>query len=803
VTLPLHPGPPAVPVHEPDARPREPLTRYRLLFWDRAKVTVILAVFFGLSVAIRHDDVPIMSWGDAFRDQVSARSWVLWLAGVELARQAHFLLAERSGRYNQLWERRVWGAWEARMSRLDPWLRYRLNRLAKFLAFGLVALVAFSAIWGVSLLEALVQSPGRLWSNPFGGAGMPWFFQFFFAFFYIMFQFVGMFWLLSKGGIDVYMPRDIKTRFEDVWGQDKVLAKVRENIVFLERPREIEDKGGHVPSGILLYGPPGTGKTLMAEAVAGETGKPFVFVDPGAFVNMFMGVGILKVKSLFRKLRKLALRHGGVIVFFDEADSLGSRGGLSGGTVRRDEAALHAAYARTLSCNLLRYVSEPTAAALYRPGFESFAAAHPLGGDAQAGARGRIEAIMVGGGMGGGGGTLQALLTELSGLKKPRGIVTRKLRAFLNMKPKQPPKYRILVMMATNMANALDEALLRPGRIDRKYKVDYPSLEGRVRTFEGYFAKVRHVLTPEQVERLAVMSPQASGAVIKDIVNEALVVAIRDGRDVVSWQDVLEAKTFKVHGLSDGVAPVELEQLQTALHEAGHAVAAYLLRRRSVIDIATIEQRGDVGGFVSWVPTEEWKFSWRSGIENDIVVTLASLAAERLFFEGDNSSGVGGDMASATERTRQMLGRAAMGGTLTSHASHLFGDLSEHHRQAFDDQVEDKLQELYRRAQDLVGENWLFLAAVAHALASHHTISGEDIDAISEGVQGPTLDGAVYHEAAFRDAILAFLDQARDAHRAQANLSMTLPAFPGRGGKGIEDVPPDPLGQVAAAATGE
>ena len=58
----------------------------------------------------------------------------------------------------------------------------------------------------------------------------------------------------------------------------------------------------------------------MAEAVAGETGKPYVFVDPGAFINMFMGVGILKVKGLFRKLRKLALRYGGVIVFFDEAD---------------------------------------------------------------------------------------------------------------------------------------------------------------------------------------------------------------------------------------------------------------------------------------------------------------------------------------------------------------------------------------------------------------------------------------------------------------------------------------------------
>ena len=96
--------------------------------------------------------------------------------------------------------------------------------------------------------------------------------------------------------------------------------------MYLEKPDEIEAKGGYVPGGILLWGPPGTGKTLMAEAVAGETGRPYVFVDPGAFINMFFCVGILKVKSLFRKLRKLALRYGGVIVFFDEADSLGNRG---------------------------------------------------------------------------------------------------------------------------------------------------------------------------------------------------------------------------------------------------------------------------------------------------------------------------------------------------------------------------------------------------------------------------------------------------------------------------------------------
>ena len=101
--------------------------------------------------------------------------------------------------------------------------------------------------------------------------------------------------------------------------------------MFLEDPASIEDRGGHVPKGILLWGPPGTGKTLMAQAMAGETERPFVFVEPGAFVNMFFGIGILKMYMLWRKLRKLALRYGGVIAFFDEADSLGNRGAAVGG----------------------------------------------------------------------------------------------------------------------------------------------------------------------------------------------------------------------------------------------------------------------------------------------------------------------------------------------------------------------------------------------------------------------------------------------------------------------------------------
>ena len=129
-------------------------------------------------------------------------------------------------------------------------------------------------------------------------------------------------------------------------------------------------------------------------------------------------------------------------------------------------------------------------------------------------------------------GTLQALLTEMSGLKKPRGFVNRVVRRTLGMRPKPPPKYRILHMMATNMPDALDPALLRPGRIDRIYRVGYPSKDGRIVTFRNYLDKIKHEVTEAQIENLATISPYATGATIKDTVNEALVIAIRDGRDI-------------------------------------------------------------------------------------------------------------------------------------------------------------------------------------------------------------------------------------------------------------------------------
>jgi ATP-dependent Zn protease len=593
---------------------------------------------------------------------------------------------------------------------------------------------------------------------------------------------------MSRGGVDVYYPDDIKTRFSDVWGQDHVLERVKENIIFLEHPELVEERGGYVPGGLLLWGPPGTGKTLMAEAVAGETGRPYVFVDPGAFINMFMGVGILKVKGLFRKLRRLALRYGGVIVFFDEADSLGNRGQIAQGGGVGAPAATPAPFAHA-GCHGFSYLSEDTRWMLTREAMGS-----GIEDEAEKGSRRSRQMIggMMNGGGGGGMGTLQALLTELSGLKKPRGFVNRYVRRIFGMRPKPPPKYRMLVMMATNLPSALDEALLRPGRIDRIYKVGYPSKAGRIRTYEGYLNKVQHELTEEQIDKLATITPYATGATIKDLVNEALITAIRNGRDVITWPDVIKAKQLKELGPPEDVEYIERERHAVAVHEACHALVAFRTRQHMEIDIATIEKGSDYLGMVASIPPEDQFTRWRSEYETDILVSLASLAGERMFFDHDSSSGVSGDLESATAVASFMEGFWGMGTTVSSYSmarrlevgapgGGRGGALKKGEnpevqvRRALADRIEDNLNTLLSRVEEILKEDRNHVLALAHALETHKTLSGEDVVAVMEHTQGPLVDGRPYADENFLNSLSDYHLAAARAHREHSQQKLGLP----------------------------
>ncbi|MGI9604504.1 MAG: AAA family ATPase [Acidimicrobiales bacterium] len=771
-------------IHVPPPPPKK--TRLSPHNFDRFKLLFILGFIFVYYVWRQRSDVPVMTLRDAVVTQFEDRTWLLWLFGIESLRQFHYWVSEKLAWYNHFWQETYFGGIDRWKDRRNPWLRFRMGRYMKwaFVYFILSLFVVRSR--GVGLGEALTQVPSALWSwFTTGPETLPFWISILFPLFFIVGQFGLLFWFLSRGGVDTYFPADIETSFDDVWGQDHVVDKVRENIVYLEDPRSIEEKGGHVPGGLLLWGPPGTGKTLMAEAVAGQTGKPYVFVDPGAFINMFMGVGILKVKGLFRKLRKLSLRYGGVIVFFDEADALGNRGSLAGTPPGQGGFGFE-------QHDHLRWLSPESQIEVFRSAMQSSGVDDR---STAAGLGGRIRDRIIMGGMGGGGGgmgTLQALLTEISGLKKPRGFLNRTGRRFFGLKPKPPPKYRILIMMATNLPTALDEALLRPGRIDRIYKVGYPSKEGRRRTYEGYLDRVRHNLTDEQVDKLSVITPYATGASIKDLVNESLINAIRAGRDTVTWADVIHAKHFKELGPSEDVEYIERERHAISIHEACHAVAALRVRHHMNIDIATIEKGGTYLGMVSSVKPEDQFTRWRSEYEADIIVSLASLAGERLFFDGDNSSGVSGDLESATTIAGLMEGFWGMGSTVASHSASKRleigggggpkpggGDEKEVDPTAgpLGQRVEGNLARLLDQAEELLKENYYEVLALSHALETHKTLAGEDVVAIVDGEQGPLIDGRPYKTDEVRRELVSYHELAAAAHRAHSQVAKPLPAL--------------------------
>ena len=701
----------------PEAPP--PQTRRKADTWDRIKLLVLFGIVLVAVVGTRVNS-PFVTIGEVFGEFVRQPAGILLVTLIlwEVWRQIHYLLSERNARYHEFWQKRFFGGLERGASRLKPWTRFRVRRFFKWILY--VILYAFLADYLITAVssptQAIVESPRIILGLLFNENTL----RVLIIMVISIGQFVAIFWFLSRGGMDTILPEEIKTRFRDVWGQDHVLDLIKENIAFLEKPDAIEAKGGYIPSGILLWGPPGTGKTLIAESVAGETGRPFVFIEPGAFINMFFGIGVLKVKGLYRKLRKLSLRHGGVIAFFDEADALGSRGGMGAPQGQFG----HGAQALT-GCGNFSYLSPMTQKMLLDT------LEQPQTDEAPK--RRLLDKVMMGG-MGGGGGmgTLQALLTEMNGLTKPRGMANRMRKAF-GFRPKPPPRYRILHIMATNMPNALDEAMLRPGRIDRIYKVGFPSREGRRTTLAGYLAKVKHTLTEAQVDRLAVATPYYSGARIKDLVNEALILAIRDNREVIEWNDIWKAKALKELGPPDDADYIERERHAVAVHEASHAVAAHVLRVHSGIDLVTIQRRGNIGGMVKNLPVEDRFTQWKSEFETDVMVSLASLAGERMFFGDDNSSGVTADLSAATKVSALMEGAWGMGASMMSYVdttetgyggagSPISASLRAHR-----EEIDARLKTLYDRVWTLLDEHRDKVLAISAVLEEKKTISGDEV----------------------------------------------------------------------------
>jgi ATP-dependent Zn protease len=294
------------------------------------------------------------------------------------------------------------------------------------------------------------------------------------------------------------------------------------------------------------------------------------------------------------------------------------------------------------------------------------------------------------------------------------------------------------------------------------------------------------------MDKLATITPYATGATIKDLVNEALITAIRNGRDVITWPDVIKAKQLKELGPPEDVEYIERERHAVAVHEACHALVAFRTRQHMEIDIATIEKGSDYLGMVASIPPEDQFTRWRSEYETDILVSLASLAGERMFFDKDSSSGVSGDLESATAVASFMEGFWGMGTTVSSYSTakrlevgspgggrggalKKGQDAEAQARHALADRIEDNLTTLLGRVEQILQEDRSHVLALAHALETHKTLSGEDIVAVMEHSRGPLVDGTPYGDENFLTELDEYHLSAARAHRDHSPEQMRLP----------------------------
>jgi ATP-dependent Zn protease len=332
------------------------------------------------------------------------------------------------------------------------------------------------------------------------------------------------------------------------------------------------------------------------------------------------------------------------------------------------------------------------------------------------------------GGMGGNSGLLNELLLQMDPPPHETGVIKKALR-WLGLRRKRAEMPAVLTMGATNMAETLDAALLRPGRFDRKIAVDLPDADGRKEIIEYYLSKVKH--EPMPIDRMVSDTITYTPVAIKFVINEATIHAHFDGRQAINYWDFTRAREGHDWGLKQPIRGMSYEERRRlAYHEAGHAYAAVKLLYKWRLSKVTIIRHGGALGFAGWKPEEETYTHTKTELLNRIQISLASRAAEELFLD-IQMSGVTGDLNSATSLAVYMLGMYGMGDSLFSYAA-LGGIQADG---ALREPVEKLIAEEYRKVKKLLEENKDAVIAIAEALILRNELTDIDVDEILARVE--------------------------------------------------------------------
>jgi ATP-dependent Zn protease len=498
----------------------------------------------------------------------------------------------------------------------------------------------------------------------------------------------------------VVRPEDIEVGLTDVRGLDgQVDEVVRTLDVFLGYATFRDELGGNPRRGILFEGPPGTGKTYLAKAMAKQAGVPFLFISAPAFQSMWFGMTGSRIRSFFKRLRKLARKEGGAIGFIEEIDAIGS-----------DRGALSAS-------------PDPTGL-------------------------GRSANRMIGPG---GSGMVNELLIQMQSFDTPpflqrlKGGVIEWINGFFTPERRisagKPGYNNILLIAATNRSDNLDPALLRPGRFDRRLYFDLPTKQGRRELIDFFLdRKAHHPQLDEDSsrDRMAHDTFGYTPVMIEHLFDESLLVALRDGRRQMNVDDVYEAKLTDEIGIKQPVIYTDGDRLAVATHEAGHATVAYFFGKGRRLEVLSIIKRRQSLGLLAHGDEEERFTRSRSEIEAHVAIALGGLASEELFL-GESGTGPASDLAGATQLAAQMVGSFGMAGSLISYDAIAEGPIGSKNLvgKVLADRdgkgrVEDILAEQKERVSEMLAENRDVVEALRDALMERDELVAEEITTVIE-----------------------------------------------------------------------
>jgi cell division protease FtsH len=292
----------------------------------------------------------------------------------------------------------------------------------------------------------------------------------------------------------------------------------------------------------------------------------------------------------------------------------------------------------------------------------------------------------------------------------------------------------IVIIAATNRQDILDPALLRPGRFDRQVTVGNPDLKGREAILRVHARRIN--LDPAaDLRSIARGTPGFSGADLANLVNEAALFAGRANRTIVTNEDLQEARDKVLMGVERrSVVLSELDRVNCAYHEAGHAVVAALLPKADPLHKVTIIPRGKAMGVTMQLPEADRHTYTREYLETQVAVLMGGRAAEELFMN-HMTSGASNDIERATDIAQHMVcewGMSELGPLAFRKPGNAFeGDrhhtVSEATAQRVDEEIRRIVMEGYDRARRIVQKNRAAMDAMAKALLDTESLDADEI----------------------------------------------------------------------------